>query len=725
MISAAYSLLNHLGQRLKAHLDQEEPYLFYWTPVAFGLGIALYFSLTFEPTWTTLGKVFIPTTLIALSLCALTYKTGHLWYRRVGICILLTTLGFSHIKYRADSLKTPQLRGTLSYAPFHGTVDTIERLSNGTRLTLQNVHFQKTYRKDLPLPHKIRVTYRGSLQPDLSLMPGDRVASIAGLSPPSPPITPRSYDFRRKAYFEGIGAVGYGIQTPHKLAHSSNENKSVWDELRIKITKERYNLSTFIRTQVPGQSGAIMSALVTGDRSGISKATREAFANSGIAHILAISGLHLSLVAGIIFFLIRRGLSFFPTICLHFNTKKMAAVCALLVTFVYLYISGVTIPAQRAFMMTAIVLLAVLTNRIALTLRNVALAALVVMVIKPETITGPSFQLSFAAVTALVCFYEQSQNYLSKLSTAISESRFSFAKRLLFYIATLLVTSLIATLATLPLTIFTFNRFSLVAVFSNLLAIPLVSFVIMPLVVASLIISIFIGPWGFSLFSPLLSIAIDLLQSIAHYGDSLPGSLILVPTVPASIQTIIILSLIWISLIQSSWRLYSLPILFISLVSIPFWPKPSLFVTADQSIWGLYDHSQVKFSQKRRGTFARENWLKSIGMSDFDILKLSPPFTGIKLSIHGYDLHATTKDVKTYNRKYYSTQLTLMNPRLKTSYPVTPKMLKTHGSHEIWLRSTYPKIITNYDITGLRPWALYQGFSHSQSRDTVSKNEED
>ena len=687
----------------------------------------MYFCLSFESDFKT--------TLIYVTIISIFAGLGFLIFRgkellfssKICVGVILISLGFLHIKYRSDQLNTPQLRGQLSYAPFQGRVTHIERLVKGTRLTISDVTFQKTYRSSLPLPHTIRVTYRGSLQPEPTLIPGDLIGSVASLSPPSPPVIPHGYDFRRKAYFEGIGGVGYGLKpvkiiplNQHEQIHDAQtvQTESIdftqmTSRLHTALTHYRYQLTNYIQNQIPGQSGAIMAALVTGDRSGITKETRDVFANSGLAHILAISGLHLSLVAGFIFLCIRRGLTCFSHIALTYNTKKLAAGFALLFTLAYLFISGLTIPAQRAFFMTALVLMAIMTDRIALTLRNVSLAALIILLLKPETLLGPSFQLSFAAVVALVAFYEAYNKPLRQLLTRISESRFSFIKRLLFYICTLIITSLIATLATLPLTIFTFNRFSIVAVITNLLAIPLVSFCIMPLIVLSLIG----GPYLFSCLSPFIDYAINGLQDIAHFGNALPGSVIHIASIPLSFKMITIVALLWLALMQSRWRYYGFIPLFFCGLSYPFFSKASVLIPADQAFIAIFDQGTdtVYTSQVKRGTFARENWLRSLGIdpqSQNLIKKIAhqPPFAQKQIRF-SFQTPYVIGYTETSDRSRYKTKHTIQthafNPSQQYSVIIFPRDIKNEGAHEITLRKNHIHITTTKSVSGKRPWTLY------------------
>lgn len=700
-------LLN-FGRKFKDHLQQEEKNLFYWVPVCYGLGIALYFSLKTEPSLTL---SFAPLGL-ALSLYFYTHFKGYHWRRKIALGFLFMALGFVSIKGRTELLHTPMLVGEIGFQPLTGTLKSIERLPNRTRIVLEDVHFLKKLRSDLPLPTKVRLSLRGRLQPPSDFTVGDRVQVKASLSPPSKPVAPNAYDFRRRAYFEGIGGVGYAI-TP--LTRIERQDQGFITKLKHKVTQWRTDLTTYLRHHIKGQSGAVVAALVTGDRSGITDNTRQAFADAGLAHILAISGLHLSIVAGLIFFLIRGSLSLIPVMALRHNTKKLAAGMALLFTLAYLILSGATVPAERAFIMTSLILIAVMVDRIAFTMRNVALAALIVLIIAPDVLVGPSFQLSFAAVIGLVAAYEKMHPTLTRLNARAGESRFGGLKKTGLYLSTLIFSSLIATLATAPFTIFTFNRFSLVAIITNLLAIPYVSFVIMPLIVFALLTA----PLTIVFMGPALEHILSALISLALQSQQLPGAVILVPQVSITIQMMTIIGLLWLALWSTKWRRLGIIPLGVAGILFTLERTPDVYISPEQNLIGYYDSTNKSawVNTLQSGRFARKAWLQLIAAPK--VTKLGHRKVGHKRECDHYQnteqdgcytirkgntqLHFTQSHVTKWRKKRYTLDVETEKKGRKTPL-LSTKDLKYKGAHFLWINDTGIKIQSVQDLSGKRPW---------------------
>ncbi|NCP62003.1 MAG: ComEC family competence protein [Alphaproteobacteria bacterium] len=700
-------LLRSFGRKVQEKLEQEEKNLFYWVPVCYGLGIALYFNLKTEPS---LKHSLIPFGAGCL-LYLFTYVKKYHWRRKFALAFLLVSLGFLSIKARTEILNTPMLVGEIGFQPLTGTLKSIERLPNRTRIVLEDVRFLKKLRSDLPLPTKIRLSLRGRLQPADDFIVGDQVRLKASLSPPGNPVAPHAYDFRRRAYFEGIGAVGYGI-TPLTRVDTEGlpQNRTLYGTLKHTVNQWRTDLTTYLRRHIKGQSGAVVAALVTGDRSGITDNTRQAFADAGLAHILAISGLHLSIVAGLIFFLIRGSLCLIPPIALKQNTKKLAAGIALVFTFCYLILSGATIPAERAFIMTSLILIAVMVDRVALTMRNVALAALLVLIIAPDVLTGPSFQLSFAAVIGLVAAYEKMHPFLSRWHARVGESRFAGLKKTGLYLSTLLFSSLIATLATAPFTIFTFNRFSLVAVLTNLIAIPYVSFVIMPLIVFALLTA----PFTVFFTGPLLEQVLQALITLSFESQKLPGAVILVPQVSTIVQMSVILGLLWIALWTTKWRrLGVIPLAMGGLLFMLDRP-PDVYIAPEQNLIGYYDGQEKKawVNTLQSGRFARKAWLQLVGAPQ--VLKLTDKnkcdhYTATategchRITKGNTRLHFTQKHLMKWHKKIYTLTVDVEKEG-RNSPLLLSQDFKKNGAYFLWVDEKGITTQSVKDISGNRPW---------------------
>ena len=229
-----------------------------------------------------------------------------------------------------------------------------------------------------------------------ALLPGDTAKLRAILIPPPEPVAPGAYDFARQAWFDRIGAVGFAVSAAKKIEKTKNE--TLWEQVKIFIWRAQARLAERIRSTLPGDKGAIAAALMTGDRGGIPEQATQNLRDAGLAHLLAISGLHVGLVAGILFFAVRSGLAMWETIALQYPIKKWAAFAALAGAFAYLLLTGATVSTQRAFVMTGIFLLAVIVDRTAITMRPVAWAATIILLATPESLWQVGFQMSFAAV---------------------------------------------------------------------------------------------------------------------------------------------------------------------------------------------------------------------------------------------------------------------------------------------------------------------------------------
>jgi competence protein ComEC len=611
------SKLSHLYTQLARVLEQEQETFFYWLPVFFGMGIGCYFLLSFEPS------VTLAVTLVALTAILLggMLRRQSFWLYKLATLAFVMAAGFAVITLRANVLATPMLKDEIGYQAFEGVIEKVERMPRYSRITLGQIKFYFPLSLGEVPPIRVRVTARGTLQPAPSFVPGMKVKAAAVLKAPGGPVVPGGYNFRRYAFFAQIGAVGFLVKP--LTAHQQQPHLTVtgW------IAQKRAQLTQYLRHSIPGENGALVAALITGDRSGITDTTRQAYADAGLAHILAISGLHLSLVAGFIFLMIRGTLSFIPPVVLKYNTKKIAAACALLFTFVYLILSGLSIPAQRAFIMTSVVLLAVMTDRIALTMRNVALAALVVLVIMPEALISISFQLSFAAVIALVAVYEKIHPRLLKVH--MRERK--VVTRLGLYIGGLILTSLIATLATAPLTVFTFNRFSLVAVWANLIAVPVVSFLLMPLIVMMLLTA----PLTMDFFAPLMNLLLGCISQIASYAQGLPGAVILVPQVPLAAQLFTVLGLLWLALWRTKIRFAGIGGLVIAGVIFIMTDRPTFYIPPHYGFIGVFDaQGQAWITNRQKERFARKAWMQAMGVPELKQIteKNKPAFDAALLS---------------------------------------------------------------------------------------------
>ena len=366
-----------------------------WVPVLLAIGIGFYFSLKSEPHWYT-GGLFLAGSIALMW-----------WFRRSPFIFLsllalgIGVLGFTAAQVRTLRMSEISLQREIGPVSVSGHILNIELLPNGSRVLLDNLHIDGHIEApEIPRKARIRIN---SLKGD-PLQPGDWIKMYAVLRPPFPPSSPHAFDFQRYAFFKGIGAIGfsYGAATVIQSAQVDATTPS----FELLQSKLRQSVGDRIRASLPGETGMLATALITGDKKAIPEVTVEAMRDAGLAHLLAISGLHIGLVAGLVFFMVRAVLALHPIIAVKYNIKAWAAVIALIAALGYSILAGSTIPTLRAFTMMALVLGAIMIDRRGITLRLVAMAAIVILLFQPESLLGPSFQLSFAAVTGLVACYE-------------------------------------------------------------------------------------------------------------------------------------------------------------------------------------------------------------------------------------------------------------------------------------------------------------------------------
>ncbi len=385
-------------------------------------------------------------------------------------------------------------------------------------------------------PSRVRVLIRKDSD---AIEIGEGLDLTAQLMPPPGPAAPGDSDFARAAYFARIGAVGFAFGKPGiaPLAHPP----AFFERIAGLVESMRARVTARIRAQLPQSEGAIASAIITGERGGIDPDDEAALRDAGLAHVLAIAGLHMALVGAGLFWLSRALLALIPVLALNYPIKKWAALLALAGAAFYLLISGGSASSVRAFVMLGMMLLAVLLDRPALSMRSLALAAAILLLARPEAITEPGFQMSFAAVASLIAVAEWEQGREGILPR-------SYLYRHLRGIA---LTSLIASLATLPFAMFYFGRATHYAVLGNLLAMPVMGLVVMP----SAALSVLAMPFGLE-HIPLQAMGwgIDLMLELGRWVADLPGAVTFTPSFPLFALVLISLGGLWLAIWQRSLR---------------------------------------------------------------------------------------------------------------------------------------------------------------------------
>lgn len=448
---------------------------FLWIPVFLACGIGIYFSLWFEPRlWLFGGVLCLAGILLFLT------RRFEKSYRAIIMVFLLISLGFLLAGMRANVVSAPVLKYRF-YGAIEGRILKVDRsASQALRLTLDQVSLAGV--GQAATPERVRLSLHAQ-QEFITAKPGMRIMATGHLSPPPNPAEPGGFDFRRMAWFDKLGAVGY-TRIPILRAEEDKTSLSLF------MNALRFNWSQSIQSQIEGQAGGFSAAILTGDRAGISEQTSENLRRSNLSHLLAISGLHMGLFTAAVFAALRFVLIMVvPPSNRHLN-KKLAAIGAMLFGFVYLMLSGWSVSTERAYIMVFIMFLAVLMDRRALSLRSVALAALIILFIQPEVLTEAGFQMSFAATTSLVAVFSM-----------VREGQFLLRwPWLLRAVFTVVLSSAVAGIATAPIAAAHFNRISDYGLIANILAVPVMGTIVMPSAIVAIVLTPlgleWIGFWG-------------------------------------------------------------------------------------------------------------------------------------------------------------------------------------------------------------------------------------
>ena len=573
-------------------LDAERDRWPLWLPVALGAGCGAYFALPAEPpiffAWIALGLTWAAATLAIM---------GRARWRFAFVWALLAALllGFGLAKLRETKVRTPVLeRGAVVHLT--GRLVSREPREKSERLVLEEV---RSGGLD-PLPRRVRIAMRPpSSQKRADFRPGDWLSFTARLDTPPGPSEPGANDLGRSLYFQSIGAVGFSYGQPHTVppAHPPRIGQRISDgveRLRLAMTRR-------IQAGLPGSTGGIAASLITGERGGISEEDEEALRDAGLAHVLAISGLQMAMVGGGIFWLFRALLAAIPALVLHYPIKKWAAVGALAASIFYLTISGAAPSAVRAFVMFATVMLAVLLDRPALTMRSLALAAAILLVLQPEAIMDPGFQMSFAAVAGLVAVAEWEGQ---RERTAPRGVLYRYAHGTA-------MTSLIGSLATLPYALFYFERATHYGVLGNLIAMPVMGLWVMPAAALSVMVMP-LGLEGFAL--DLLGRGIEVMVAMGRWVSGLSGAVSLTPAMPLLALILISLGGLWLAIWRRGWRWLGLAPVALGAVLAWTAPLPDMLVAPDAATIALRgDDGLLHFVRKPLDKYAARDWLRRDG----------------------------------------------------------------------------------------------------------------
>lgn len=697
-----------LAARTTAAFAAEHDRWILWLPVLIGAGIGLYFSLPSEPVpW--LGPAALATALVA---CIVFRRAaGSAGYLTL-VLLAAIIAGFAAAQVRTAVVAAPVVEQRIGPMPIFGRIVKVERLGKGRRVTLDQLEIDRLPPEDLPA--RVRLRLNGK-QPELS--PGDRVRIYGVLSPPSPPTAPGAFDFQRQAFFARLGATGFGIGEAEVLSREPRQ-LDVW------LSGVRARADAAIHASVPAPEASVTSALLTGERAAIPPPVMAAIRDSGLAHLLSISGLHIGLVAGFLYATMRLGFCLLPRLPLCWPIQKWAAGMAVLGAGGYTLLSGATIPSQRAFLMVAVVFLGVICDRKAISMRLVAIAATAVLLFQPESLLGASFQMSFAAVVALIAAFDAlKQERLYRLADGL-------LGRGLIYVALVALTTVVATAATAPYAIFHFQRFAVHSLPANLVAVPLTALWIMPLGVGALLTM----PLGLAgPFLKAMGWGIAVVIWIAEEVASWPAAVMPLPAMPLAGLVTLTLGGLWLCLWRGRWRYAGALAAAAGMGTIALPAPPDILIDAEAKVVGVRTpDGGLALSPTRAARLEQASWLQQAGLSQ------AAPWPGaaaggngtMRCDGLGCVFQANGRTVALMQRpeamqddcRQADVLVSLVAVRGACPRPVAVVDrfdLWQEGAHAIWLDEDEVRVLSVNGLRGDRPWVI-----RPKPRDRRTREEE-
>lgn len=568
-------------------------------PVAFGGGAAIYFALKGEPPlWPLVGVAVL---ILGVWLAARWRGLG----RRVTIPLMLMAClagGLAGAKVRSDRVAAPIAPAMAEPTVIEGwVVDVDSPGDRGHRVVIAPVRIKGLAPEATPI--RLRATVKG--EPPV---PGSAIRLFAILNPPPPPASPGAYDFGRGAWFERMGGTAFGLGE----TRPANLSPPPWSlRMAMRVNAMRFSLAQRIVDRLGERTGGIAAAMTTGHETWIQREDLDAMRDSGLAHILSISGLHMAIVGGFAFFLVRFGVAAWPWAALRVSGKKVAAGSGLIAVWSYLVLSGAPAPAERSAITASIAFLAILLDRQAISMHGLAVAAMVVLILQPEAIVTPGFQMSFAATAALVALAEAWPPRTRELSVPWPIALFQSARH---WLVIAVSASFVAGAATGPFAIQHFNRTAVFGLIANLATSPIADFVMMP----ALALGAVLEPVG--LGGPFLWVAgkgVDAMLFVGHWVAELPGAVRTIASAPDYVLPISFLGVLFVCLWQGRLRWVGLPFV----CAVLLWPRdptPTVWIGDGGTNAAYSVDGQAVVVRPGVRAFATDLWSRRRGLSAVD-----------------------------------------------------------------------------------------------------------
>lgn len=580
---------------LTQYLIAEQERLVLWVPVLFAAGILAFFAMDTPPHPMQLA---LWPAAVGMALFSIIRRRAWvlLW---VAVALFFSGLAWSTLY--TQSRTTQMLTKETRIGEVRGTLTRLEQSDKGWRVTIDRPNVEKLTPDETP--SSVRLNIRGRNKPDVRV--GDVVSLRAGLLPPSGPVMRGGFDFARFFFFRDIGAVGYGLP-PITRIEKATQQPPILD-----VQQTRADIAERLQEQLGARVGAVAAALMIGDRTAISDNVLDAMRISNLSHILAISGMHMALITGLVFFAVRYALVLLPPTQHSPHNKKVAAALGLLCGAVYLVLADYPISAVRAFVMVALLLGAVLLDREVQPMRSLAWAAMLLLLYNPANVLEPGFQLSFMATMGLIAWYEVARTKkMDELAEDETRSHKSFWRRVGIYLGAIMLTTLVAELVTTPLVIYHFNNASFYGVVANLIVMPIVAFVVMPCVVLTYLL------WATPLADftiMVMGYGIEVMLIVADYIRTLPYAEQFLPAPNGWWIALASFGLVWLCLMRERWRFWGLPLTVLGVLPILLHQTPDFYISQDRGQIALKLEGELQMVKGRGNSFAPRQWANGNG----------------------------------------------------------------------------------------------------------------
>ena len=663
-----------VGRALQSAWYEQRGHLFPWVPVCLAVGIVIYFTLKIEPPMITYAWIGGG----ALALAILTRWVGF-FVSPVLWAIALVGVGFCLAGLRAHQMDAPVI-GWRYYGPVEGRIVGIDRSgSDAVRLTLDQVVLSDM--SPDRTPERVRISLHGQ-QGFVDPVPGLRVIATAHISPPGGPVEPGGFDFQRHSWFLKLGGVGY-TRTPLLAIEPPGDG--------LFLFKTRMALSARVQAALPGEVGAFAAAIMTGDRAGMGQDTLKALRVSNLAHLLAISGLHMGLLAGFVFAVFRLGFAAVPTIGLRVPAKKLSAVMAMIVAAGYLALSGGNVATERAFIMVAVALTAVLFDRRVLSLRAVAVAAIIVLFLRPEALLGPGFQMSFAATTALVAVFGYFRDHKIRFKHPWMQGASS-----------VMISSLVAGLATAPVAAAHFNQIAHYGLIANLLSVPLMGVLVMP----AAVLAACLIPFGLDAIALwIMGLGLRWILGVAHWISGIDGARGTVVSPDPFILPLMALGALVIVLWQGRVRMAGAVPVALAFFLWSQTTRPDVLIADTGALVGVMTDQGRALSKPKGGGFIATNWLENDGDAAEQASAADRWHAALPASFNIRPVSG--KRAAEALTECDETDWVVMNVSPPHDLPCTvihPKTLMKSGALALYRTEQGIKTVTARQITGTRLW---------------------